>query len=72
MRDNGIGVSEKHRTSVFRFFKRLHGRDEFGGGTGAGLALVKKLVERHGGRVWMDSSLGHGSTFYFTLDEARG
>jgi signal transduction histidine kinase len=48
-------------------FKRLHGRDDHGGGVGAGLTIVQKLVQRHGGRVWLDSSLGAGSTFYFTL-----
>ena len=47
MRDNGIGIPEKHHDAVFRIFKRLHGRDKFGGGTGAGLTIVKKIVERH-------------------------
>lgn len=67
VRDNGIGIREKHLDSVFRIFKRLHGRDKFGGGTGAGLTIVKKIVERHGGRVWVDSTFGEGTTFYFTL-----
>jgi PAS domain S-box-containing protein len=67
VRDNGIGVSEKHRATIFRFLKRLHGRDEYGGGVGAGLALVRKIVEKHGGNVWLDSSLGQGTTFFFTL-----
>jgi len=52
---------------VFRLFKRLHGRDDFGGGVGAGLTIVQKLVQRHGGRVWLDSTPGLGSSFYFTL-----
>jgi light-regulated signal transduction histidine kinase (bacteriophytochrome) len=67
VRDNGIGVSEKHRATIFRFLKRLHGRDEYGGGIGAGLALVRKIVEKHGGKVWLDSCLGQGTTFFFTL-----
>ncbi len=67
--DNGIGIPEKHRESVFRIFKRLHGREKFGGGTGAGLTIVKKIVERHHGRIWLESSAGEGTTFYFTLQE---
>jgi light-regulated signal transduction histidine kinase (bacteriophytochrome) len=54
---------------VFRIFKRLHGPKQFGGGTGAGLTIVKKIVERHGGKIWLDSTLGEGTTFYFTLAE---
>jgi signal transduction histidine kinase len=69
VRDNGIGIPEKHRESVFRIFKRLHGREKFGGGTGAGLTIVKKIVERHHGRIWLESSAGEGTTFYFTLQE---
>ena len=67
VRDNGIGIREKHLDSVFRIFKRLHGRDKFGGGTGAGLTIVKKIVERHEGHIWVDSTFGEGTTFYFTL-----
>lgn len=67
VRDNGIGIEKKHFAQVFALFKRLHGRDDFGGGTGAGLAIVKKLVERHHGCVWLDSSPTQGSTFFFTL-----
>ena len=67
VRDNGIGVEARHFEQIFRMFKRLHGRDEFGGGVGAGLTVVKKVVSRHGGHVWLDSTLDHGSTFYFTL-----
>jgi PAS domain S-box-containing protein len=67
VRDNGIGIREKHLDAVFRIFKRLHARDQFGGGTGAGLAIVKKIIERHEGRIWIESNYGEGSTFYFTL-----
>jgi signal transduction histidine kinase len=69
VRDNGIGIPEKHYDAVFRIFKRLHGRDQFGGGTGAGLTIVKKIVERHHGQIWLESSPGEGTTFYFTLQE---
>jgi signal transduction histidine kinase len=48
-------------------FKRLHGRDEFGGGMGAGLTVVQKVVQRHGGAIWLESIPGAGSCFYFTL-----
>jgi light-regulated signal transduction histidine kinase (bacteriophytochrome) len=67
VRDNGIGIGEKHRTAVFQFLKRLHGRDEYGGGVGAGLAVVGRIVEKHRGKIWLQSHPGEGTTFYFTL-----
>ena len=67
VRDDGIGIDRRHHEQVFRMFKRMHERDDYGGGVGAGLTIVQKLVQRHGGRIWLDSSLGVGTTFYFTL-----
>jgi len=69
VRDNGIGIPEQHFDRVFQMFKRLHGRDQYGGGTGAGLSVAKKIVERHGGRIWIESQCGQGTTFHFTLQE---
>ncbi len=68
--DNGIGIPERHQDEIFRMFRRLHPRSKFGGGTGGGLALVKKLVERNKGNIWVSSTPGQGSTFYFTLQQA--
>ena len=70
VKDDGIGIDRRHHEQVFRMFKRMHGRDDYGGGVGAGLTIVQKLVQRHGGRVWLDSMLGVGTTFYFTLPGA--
>lgn len=67
VRDNGIGIPTQHHTRIFRMFKRLHPRDAFGGGLGTGLAFAKKIIERHGGRIWVASEPGQGTTFYFTL-----
>jgi two-component system, chemotaxis family, sensor kinase Cph1 len=67
VRDNGIGIEESAKDQIFEIFHRMHGLDEFGGGVGAGLTIAKRMVERHGGRLWLESTVGHGSTFYFTL-----
>jgi chemotaxis family two-component system sensor kinase Cph1 len=67
VRDNGIGIRAKHLTSIFQMFKRLHAADSYGGGTGAGLAIASKIVERHAGHMWAESTFGSGTTFYFTL-----
>jgi light-regulated signal transduction histidine kinase (bacteriophytochrome) len=67
VRDDGIGIEPRHFEQIFRMFKRLHAREGFGGGVGAGLTVVKKVIHRHGGSIWLDSAVGVGSTFYFTL-----
>lgn len=71
VRDNGIGIPARHQQTIFKMFRRLHARDTFGGGTGAGLALVKRIIEHHGGRIWVESTPGTGSTFYFSFGECQ-
>ena len=67
VRDNGIGIDLRHKERVFMIFKRLHAQDAFGGGSGAGLTIARKMVEQHRGQIWFDSQIDVGSTFYFTL-----
>ncbi|MAQ15618.1 MAG: cyanobacterial phytochrome A [Sandaracinus sp.] len=69
VRDDGIGIPEDYHEDVFRIFKRLHPAEDYGGGTGAGLTIVQRIIDKHDGVLFFDSTPGEGTTFYFTLGE---
>ena len=64
--DNGVGFEMEYQTKIFEIFQRLHDEDEFEG-SGVGLAIVKKVITRHGGKLWVSSALDKGTTFYFSI-----
>lgn len=69
VKDNGIGIPEAYHKDIFRIFKRLHDEEDKFRGTGVGLTFVKKIVERHGGSIWLESEMEKGTTFYFSLEK---
>ena len=68
IKDNGIGIDQAHLKRIFTIFQRLHSRDEYDG-SGIGLAISKKILQKHRGKIWAESELGKGTTFYFTLPD---
>jgi light-regulated signal transduction histidine kinase (bacteriophytochrome) len=70
VKDNGIGMDQQFNERIFIIFQRLHTREEYPG-SGIGLSISKRIAERHGGKLWVESQLGKGSTFYFTIPQKR-
>ena len=68
VKDNGIGIAPEYHEKIFGLFNKL---DSDSNGTGIGLALVKRIIEVHGGRIWIESKVGEGTTFYFTLQQSQ-
>ena len=66
IKDNGIGIDKKHLERIFTIFQRLHTREEYEG-TGIGLAISQRILQKHRGKIWAESELGKGTTFYFTI-----
>lgn len=72
VRDHGIGIPEKYLGSIFKMFKRLHAKEAYGGGSGSGLAIAKRIINQHGGEIWAESKgMGQGASFFFTLPQAQ-
>ena len=71
VKDNGIGIEKEFFEEIFKIFKRIHSEKKYGPSTGAGLTFVKKIIERCGGSIWLESELTKGTTFYFTLGGQR-
>jgi light-regulated signal transduction histidine kinase (bacteriophytochrome) len=71
VKDNGIGIAAEFYEDIFRIFKRLNAEDDDKKGSGVGLTFVRKIIERHGGRIWIDSAPGAGATFYFTIGQGQ-
>lgn len=69
IRDNGIGIAPQHHDLIFQVFKRLHSERKYYRGSGVGLSIVKRVIERHQGKIWIESNLGQGTTIYFTLKQ---
>jgi signal transduction histidine kinase len=71
VRDNGKGIPQEFHEDIFRIFKRLEKSQDSDDGTGAGLTFVRKIIARHNGDIWLESEVGAGTTFYFTLGKKR-